>query len=1207
MPPLSTYYIITRGQQSTKSFVYQQLPELSPPPPFGKSRFPPFQYIRRLKDFPPSLRDAIVVASSASTDISLVTRSKTPLSSDVAPDKATDVFAATIMADDSRRAQLPMTLDGHGDTYPIGVAFDLSSKIKVKRPLPKEEHDESPGPLPALMVLNNEGILSTFWFVYAESIRQATTYPGLTIAGGMSDNQQQAQRQASPFGTAAPSSGSTFGGSPFGKSSTPSGLFGAPGANTATSTFGSSSAFGAPSGLGQKPSPWANNTMNSSTSNPAFGQSSLGSAGAPGTTGQGAAFGATTGLGNRSSPWGSAGTTPGNAFGQPSKLITQASPFSTPNAAGIFGSNMTSGSAVPTSGGFASFAGSKGFTATATPSAGANKGIFGQPSGGTFDLNTEGTSIFGQPQKADDRKGAFGGSGFTLGSTFKGDDSAVNDAPKSTGDTVPSLFGDKFGSSLGEPAASQPKDAEMDEGDVPPSQQQNSGIEEPKNSKSSAPKPASPKFQFPNPDSKNSASLFGTSAPDSKLAPDHTESKSAGFKFGSAASPVREQTGTTEPEDKKKHPVKTSPQIKEEPESDDDADISPLNEEESKPPEGYGSHDSDENSSKESSPETPARSGTGSPEPPLPPESTSKTAYAAGDSSSSSKASDDAPLPPDFLPTKSKLQEVEAAQPVKSELPESSADEQESFEGGEVDEDPSGKLDDEGSGVDVAQEISPASSKESSKITPGSTFDYATGKGSPENLFSAAKQQPSRQRVPLFGELGEPSIPLFPAPKAQESPRSPSPVRSGNTLDILRPGSSRSISAPGPSKSPEQPPQRPTRLATSSKPQPSAKDIRNTERERILAERERRFQEEHQSLSDEEDEQSRKFLATEIEASRTLDEFVAHQDYVGKGEKHGIPGQIEIMFRDINSMIDTLGLNSRSLMAFTKAHESRTDSDSGDGKDLEQLDDWCLVNIEDLDSKEEDMLTQVQKHKLQGAPDKLADVRSIGDATLKISHQSSELGETIRRNQNGISSEAAARKELNWDQKAQLKDLRKAFTQFQKQLADAEAGVILLRTKLASQLNGRSANGRVPSKQPTVEAVENTIRKMTNLISQKSDDIDLLSSQLANSGLLEDADLGSSTRSSPSRFGDSHSASRSKRARDSLRQSGNYSRNSISLYKGSPLRGVPITNGDANNTSSYLSKDQIDEYRNRSRNRQEVNEIVKSVFGEAEVIVRKLD
>ena len=67
------------------------------------------------------------------------------------------------------------------NTSPIGMALDLSSKTNVHRPLPAEEMDESPSPLPALLVLNNTGVVAGWWFAYAESIRIGTHYPGLAL------------------------------------------------------------------------------------------------------------------------------------------------------------------------------------------------------------------------------------------------------------------------------------------------------------------------------------------------------------------------------------------------------------------------------------------------------------------------------------------------------------------------------------------------------------------------------------------------------------------------------------------------------------------------------------------------------------------------------------------------------------------------------------------------------------------------------------------------------------------------------------------------------------------------------------------------------------------------------------------------------------------------------------------------------------------
>ena len=209
----------------------------------------------RIREYPPSLTDAIVVISTASTDISLVTRSKTPLNTNLASEDITNVFVATTMMNDSRRAELPMT-EKLDSTSSMGVAFDLSSKDKVKRPLPGEEYEESPGPLPALKVLNNEGTLSTWWLVYSESIRQGKLLPSLTaVDGGVPDASAQTQQQSNAFGQPALST-TTFGQNSFGTPATSAGALGAPATASSGPTFGSTStpnsAFGAPSGLGQE-------------------------------------------------------------------------------------------------------------------------------------------------------------------------------------------------------------------------------------------------------------------------------------------------------------------------------------------------------------------------------------------------------------------------------------------------------------------------------------------------------------------------------------------------------------------------------------------------------------------------------------------------------------------------------------------------------------------------------------------------------------------------------------------------------------------------------------------------------------------------------------------------------------------------------------------------------------------------------------------
>ncbi|GJC92481.1 nuclear pore complex subunit [Colletotrichum higginsianum] len=153
------YHLVTRKLPS--DFTFQKLTD--PVDPFGAEKTP-HHTILRLKDFPPNLQDLLIVASTASPDIGLLSRAKSPLTADHPVDTA-GVFTTTELADDSKRASLPMN-DSFENTVPIGAALDLSSKDKVYKPLPADEEiEDSPGPLPGLWVLNHEGVLSSWWIV----------------------------------------------------------------------------------------------------------------------------------------------------------------------------------------------------------------------------------------------------------------------------------------------------------------------------------------------------------------------------------------------------------------------------------------------------------------------------------------------------------------------------------------------------------------------------------------------------------------------------------------------------------------------------------------------------------------------------------------------------------------------------------------------------------------------------------------------------------------------------------------------------------------------------------------------------------------------------------------------------------------------------------------------------------------------------------
>lgn len=1217
MIPETTYHLATRQTKPQTSMVFQKLPD--PCPPFGLDRSPAFQFMHRLRDYPPNLQDVIVVASTASVDIGLVTRSKTPLTNDAPAEKITSVFTTTAMADDSRRAQMPMSKD-QTDTSPIGVCFDLSSKDKVLRPLPKEEFDASQGPLPALMILNNDGVLSSWWIVYAESIRQGTTYPGLVAAGGPQTQQQpQTERQTSPFASAGTQAVPAFGQSNFGKSSTPAGGFGSAFSKPATSAFGStsspSSSFGT---MGKSQSPFGAPTITPSTpqtGGSAFGQSSFGSStpmgsgiGGTGSTALhavptrptgGAAFGTAGGFGNRGSVWGtpSSGTAAasGSVFGHSGFGGAHKPPFGAPSTGNAFGSNASVTASTPTSGGFASFAANTSGFMTAVPTSAVDSPVSKSAQGASFGSGMDTDTGFGATPKKDAEapESIFGrGSGtFTLGSTFKGDGPSVNEAPKPEGNEVKSMFGDGFRSALGEAhkeATTPTKDADMDEEDASAPTQSTQSAPVQAATETPTAKAAPGNFQSPSvPPS--TGGLFGTQSQFKTTPAAVQNSQPSSFIFGKPT-PI-----TTTPKDTPKKPeqpirpsVEISPKIKEEPHSDDD-NISPLNEEEAAPPLGYGT------------PKTPSPIRTKTSEEPVPPESTSKTSFAPGDSPNSSKSSEEATLPPDFLPSKTKLKEVEPPPVGQAALPDDDGedDEEDADADAEGDEDEEEGLDDEGSGVDVAQEISPSTDPtQTPKITPGSSFGGPLDKSPVGGLFSrVSRPQDGQAGRSLFGEINTTSALHFSPPsKTQESPRSPSPVRSILTVDSLRPDNSRSVSAPGPFNALANRKNKLSQLAVPSKTQPSAEEIRKQERERIAAQHAKQAAEEEQDLSDREDERVREELETEVEGTKTLDPFLAHQDYIGAVDKPGIPGQIEKVYRDINSMIDTLGLNARSLTAFVKGHTKLHKQSGRSREDLEDGD-WCLIEIGDLSTVEDELRQKLEAGQIQDLQKKLNECRDLRKGAASIRAKGGDFAKAVEKKLDPEVTESARTAPLRLEQATQQHELRKQFMKFQKLLAETEENITMLRAKLAS-CETSNANGQ-PLKKPTVETVTNTIKKMTSMVEKKSGDIDVLETQMRRLRFSSAALSQSSREGSPSVPLPSTLPMR----KVFPRSGGN------SLHNGQSHTPSRSTNGCGTPRKAVqeVTPEEVQRYRERAQRRQEVNMIMKEAFSKTGPRIRALD
>ncbi|KAI9046370.1 FG-nucleoporin NUP159 [Aspergillus affinis] len=1224
--PPSSYYLITRRKQAP--FLIQKLPDLCLP--FGYKRVPAYQFVARLRNYAPDLRDVLILSSTASTDVGLITRSSKPLANDEDAKKTTDVFTTTEVSDDTKRASLPLT-DSSVETSVIGLGIDLSSTENVIAPIPGEDITESSTPLPALFLLNNEGILASWWFIYSEAVRKQLPYHGQGT-GNQTQIQPQSQPQpkSQPMQAEAPKR-PAFGQSGFGQPAFGQSGFGSP----SGPAFGKSSAtpsFGSPSAMGGR-------------SQPSFGAPSLPGASSFGAPSQmGSSFGAPIALGQRGPA----------QFGQSSfGSSSTPAPFGQSSTAGNGGSSLPfASSGIPAGGGFSSFAnsGSSGFGAVAASKPAAESPFgkisgespfakasgespFAKTSGESPFAKASGEPLFGKPatanpfgkpsapspfgqtsttstsfssQKTEESKGTFGlgSSGFVLESTMKGDGSAANDGPKPD---KPSggLF--SLGASMDDMVSSPNKPStpaeSMDDAEDAPAAPAEEKKPEPKQatpslfggpSLGSQPQPSQPSQPFGAPQTNKSPfSLFG-----------NTEKKPTPL------SPQSEQTVT---------PSKSK--------EDSDAKSSP--------------------------PSSMA-------EPPLPPDPTSKAVYGPGDTSASSNVSkssvEDAPLPPDFtIPPKSKpslfggepplppdftqkLKESEKAEeaplppdpatskscatPTKDEPgPVPSGSDAGESEEGDSDFDDSGEEithedndedEHEGDDEDEGEEETPTTQefKQDLKKTPESSFEsqFSTT-SSTEGLFSRLSkpsQKPqSQQQQPPRSLFGATTQPLLPAPRSHhDSPRSPSPVRNGARKS--------SEQAPGSALA-----ARKAELARHAAEE-KLKLQEKEEKERKAREKKmQQEQDEAEALSeDDEEEKLRADLASALEPVPTLDPFLPHQDYTGQPSRPGIPGQIERLYHDINSMVDTLGINARSLSCYLLYQKSSANSDwieklQGEYPS-ESLDEKLrLSEIERFDDAVHQLSAQLEKQRLQGVDQKLEACHALlSKDIITLRGQCASIQKTLDAHTDAAAIVSAP---LSAEQLALQQDLRKTSTDIQAKLADLESAVSLLRARIADAPRDGASR---PSKRPTVEAVTSTISTMMNMAESKRSDIDVLEAQLKR--------MGFDTAASPSsREGSPFTTPRKGKAILPATPGSIVSRDGpVSSYHTPESAGRAINfrssiNGSArasrlrnvNGANDLVSKEELDQWKaKRDRRNQMVNNLKKAIQAKnVELKVRTAD
>jgi nucleoporin NUP159 len=1020
--PPESYVHHVQADKERSQFVYRK-PAADPVGNWGLDRTPLTHYIARLRNWH-NIKDWLIVSSVASTDVAMLTNSSAPLATD-APHVGT--YTVTTFANDSSKFTMPFSVMNEQDTTAIGMAIDLTSTDKVPQPIPGDEMDESPFPLPALMLLNNEGILVSSWVVYNDALRNNIPCPDMAASVGSVTSPPQTP-QVNAFGAPVASpAASAFGsaGGAFAKPVAPA--FGSFGGGSAAPAFGGASA------MGGRQSVWGNGG-GAAAGKPAFGQTSMG-ASKP-------AFGSTSAFGaaatNGASPFGAAASKP---------------------AASSFGA----------------FAGSGNNAAKSTTSP---FGAFsGNGSGASpFGAMASNSSPFGQPSKPG--QSAFATSGTTSGATPATSFGGMSSQP-SFGSTV-SVDTSTGGSTLGGKSVfgtpAQPGGL-FNKPSLTPAETQESDMMDDGAGKAPTPKEEKPAGLFGMPaDGFKLGTLFKPDNKEDKEEPEEAKPKTEerpkglfGADFGAAlgdAQKEREQTA--------------SPKIKEESkESPSLFGIPAAKKEEEKPkPSLFGSRSS-------STPKTPFSFGKPSappssslkpdPEPPQvqskPAPSPSTTTAPSTESKASSKGSKDGS--DDSGPLAGS--EAEAV-----EMPES--DDDDLSEEAEIERDD--PLPPDPSTYKVSKDFYDVGKTLNARPAAPVAAPASTKAPSPP----LAQKQPtlqSPQPTSLFGKMsttpaGFPKAPeIFQprAPAVPKSPRSPSPVRSASTpagRPFSKPSSRPSSVRPQLTPAPHPPPQQHVPETIVTPP----------------------------TLQDKEAERNRTILDSAIQPTLTLPNYISHEDYIGAKGLRGdgkVSSQIETLFYDINSMVDSLGLNARALTEFIEGHNSMLPDNGRTKEDLDnEADDetWCLVEIEDLISIERELGEELDSERIEDKEDKVGELYAMRRDLVRAKNKLKEVKRFLEQAKDEEKKELRRKAPLDKNTEARQREIRQEMARFLKVLVEAEEAVTVLKVKLAS--TGKQAAGQVP----TVEAVEKTVRKMTQWAEEKGADMDVLEAQMQKLGLV---------------------------------------------------------------------------------------------------------
>jgi nucleoporin NUP159 len=1083
------------GSFTYHSFAWDPLPEALEPP---RRLLPARISSTRLQNWKPDLDDMLIITSSHADSIAILAST----SNKISPEQETCNELMLVGVDDTKKAQVPRTAygDAEMDSVFIGEALDLSSKEKILRPIPAlEEINEAPWPLPAYMALTHEGLLAAWWVVWNKSIEAGERYPGLVFKSEATQLASSSTPRAStpasklPIATSTPFSKSLgtpatpgtagipqFGnaGNGFGTPTpalmkpTPPG-FGTPGFGTAATslpapTFGKppQPAFGAPSSVGKPSQPaFGAPSAIGNPARPAFGApSAVGAAGVSG-------FGAAGGMGGKASPWGTptqsseSKSNPFAAAGGGSSGFAKFGGAGGSNSFSSFGSNNSAqgGSGFGSLGhgqqksGFASLKAEPSFGSTVTVGSGTGSSL---PSWANTPAQ-QSSSIFGQPDKSSFNTASF--------ESKESDTSEANDRKRDEATPTPQapqsqgLFGLAGGFKLGTTFAS---DGTAKDDPAKPAAPTNGSFfgSDFANmlGKTGMKPPATPSSEVP----AEYVSTTPASPPKPKsLLPNDTPAKESATP--KAAPPAQE--AATPVDDAPLPPDFT----KAKPSKNDDARLSPdfIN---TKLP-------------KSTSDDLPPLAGSPGVEVEAPGSSVDVSPIDNEDEEhhehNHDEESDENEDEDDFSDEEDEedVEEVDDTYP-----PNKASNPQAAKSGGWSFQD----------SVNRSQQFFPPAPTPPTMKSGATSQSGSSASTVQPSLFNqpskSAVNQPSFAGSSLFGQHSNkgpfsgksdqssmPVKPNFPPPTSRaQDLRSPSPARSSSASRLRReplvaPGASLSSSVQG-SKPPT--------------PQPQVSD-----------------------LEDEDDERIRAQLAQPIEPSRNLEEFVAYQNYTGgkSPSKTGHAAQIELIYKDINGMVDALGWNARSIKSFTQYHLQPQSGHQVDRRLLDDVQDegaqgswfekFTLCEIQALRSLEEELEQELDAGRVQDVLVKLTQLARLLHDKAKLMTRLNDIRRQIINRKDPEKAEALRKAPLPKELADGQKALRNDYAQLLTSLRKAEDAVAVLRSRLVAH---NAQNGSVKSV-PSMEAVKKTVLRLANLAEQKNNDILVLEAQLRKIGLAD--------------------------------------------------------------------------------------------------------